>query len=57
MGVGVGWRGQAIKKKLHYLIFKKCLVGVLTHDAAVREGLGCGEHDQIIGFLYLARQP
>ncbi|KLU19097.1 oxidoreductase, partial [Proteus mirabilis] len=23
------------------------------HDAVVREGLGCGEHDQIIGFLYL----
>ncbi|MEQ4986766.1 NAD(P)H nitroreductase [Proteus vulgaris] len=27
--------------------------GSWTHDAVVREGLGCGEHEQIIGFLYL----
>lgn len=27
--------------------------GSWTHDAVVREGLGCGEHDHIVGFLYL----
>ncbi|MGG4607066.1 NAD(P)H nitroreductase [Providencia sp. Me31A] len=27
--------------------------GAWTEDAIVREGLGCGENDQIVGFLYL----
>lgn len=27
--------------------------GPLTGSAAVREGFSCGEHDKIVGFLYL----
>ncbi len=27
--------------------------GSWTHDPVVRAGLGCGEHDHIVGFLYL----
>lgn len=27
--------------------------GSWTHDAVVKEGLGCGEHDEIVGFLYI----
>jgi nitroreductase len=27
--------------------------GALTDSPVVREGLSCGEHDKIVGFLYL----
>ena len=27
--------------------------GALTESPAVRDGFGCGEHDKIVGFLYL----